>query len=174
MTRAKALLPLFSLFLVTACTSEIIVVEPRDHVDDCGDVCGDSIVGASEQCDPPDGTTCDESCQTIVVVGPTCGDGEINQASEQCEPPGTPAGNFTPGCSASCTIESTLCAACEAQKCDVLFGGPGAWGCADLTGDAKTACEALVTCIRDTDCAVATSDAQACYCGTVSDLGCLT
>lgn len=28
-------------------------------------ICGDGIIGAGEQCDPPDGATCDEFCQSI-------------------------------------------------------------------------------------------------------------
>jgi cysteine-rich repeat protein len=136
-------------------------------------VCGNGVVQAGEQCDPPNGTTCSATCQNI--AGATCGDGTINQPSEQCEPPNTPAGNFTPGCSATCTTTgATLCSACEANKCDAFFGSPGAWGCAGLTGSAKTKCEALVTCIRTSHCAVATSDAQACFCGTAGDLACLT
>jgi hypothetical protein len=136
--------------------------------------CGDCVVGAGEQCDPPNGTTCDPMCQTIVVAAPTCGDGVVNQASEECEPAGTPAGNFSAGCDASCRTTAPLCGACEARKCDAFFGGPGAWGCAGLTGAAKSSCDALVDCIRASDCAVATHDAQACYCGSASDLGCLT
>jgi hypothetical protein len=99
----------------------------------------------------------------------------INQATEQCEPPNTPAGNFTQACNATCQLTgSTLCGACEANKCDAFFGSPGAWGCAGLTGAAKTNCESLLSCIRTTHCAAATHDAQACFCGTASDLGCLT
>ncbi len=136
-------------------------------------VCGDGIVQAGEQCDPPNGTTCSATCQNLAAA--TCGDGAINQPSEQCEPPNTPAGNFSQACSATCTLAgATLCETCEAGKCDAFFGAPGAWGCAGLTGTAKTNCEALVTCIRNTDCAVATNDSQACYCGTAADLACLT
>ena len=134
--------------------------------------CGDCVVGPGEQCDPPNQTTCSATCQTIVVA--TCGDGVVNQPSEQCEPASTPAGNFTPACSATCEVGPSLCATCEASKCDAFFGFPGAWGCAGLTGSDRTNCEALVTCIRDTHCAAATSDAQACYCGTATDIGCLS
>ncbi len=135
-------------------------------------VCGNGIVQPGEQCDPPNGTTCSATCQTI--AGAVCGDGTV-QAGEQCEPPNTPAGNFTQACNAMCQrAGNTLCGTCEASKCDAFFGAPGAWGCAGLTGTARSNCEALVSCIRTTHCAVATSDAQACYCGTATDLACLT
>ncbi len=44
-------------------------------------VCGDGVVDpATETCDPPDGVTCDASCQTIVP--PSCGDGVCDPATE--------------------------------------------------------------------------------------------
>jgi len=163
---------------LTGCAGEPDVVNTRNTTTTetgCGESsCGDGTVGPGEQCDPPNGTTCDTACQNI-VAGPSCGDGVINQPSEQCEPPSTPAGNFTQACSATCELTgATLCATCEASKCDAFFGAPGAWGCGDLTGSAKASCEALITCIRSTDCAIATNDAQACYCGSAADLACLT
>ena len=57
--------------------------------------CGDGIVNGGEQCEPPGTATCNDSCQTIVVVTPSCGDGIVN-GIEQCEPPGTMT------CDASC------------------------------------------------------------------------
>lgn len=56
---------------------------------DCGDytlditpiVCGDGSVGPGEECDPPDGVTCNASCQSII-----CGDGVV-EGTEQCDPP---------------------------------------------------------------------------------------
>ena len=134
-------------------------------------VCGNNVVEPGEQCDPPNGTTCSSSCQTITAF---CGDGVVNAPGEQCEPAGTAATPYAAGCDASCHTSAPLCGTCEASKCDDLFGGPGAWGCAGLTGAARTSCDALLGCIRTTHCAAATRDAQACYCGSVSDLTCLT
>jgi cysteine-rich repeat protein len=61
-------------------------------------VCGDGYVDAAlgEQCDPPDGTTCDATCHTI-----RCGDGR-RAGSEQCDD-----GNTTnlDGCDANCKFE---------------------------------------------------------------------
>ncbi len=45
-------------------------------------MCGDSTIGAGEQCDPPDGNNCLDDC-TVVAV---CGDG-ILSVGEQCDPP---------------------------------------------------------------------------------------
>jgi hypothetical protein len=49
-------------------------------------VCGNGIVETGEKCDPPDGTTCDESCQAIAPELPVCGNGIVEEG-EQCEPP---------------------------------------------------------------------------------------
>ena len=134
-------------------------------------VCGNNIIEAGEDCDPPNGTTCDASCHTISAF---CGDGVINAPGEECEPPNEPATSYGYGCDASCRVTDSLCHACELTKCDALFGDAGAWGCANLSGTAKANCEALLSCIRTSHCAAATQDAQGCYCGTAADLGCLT
>ncbi len=53
--------------------------------------CGDSIVQADrgEQCDPPDGVSCDNQCQKIAnQQQPYCGDGIVQgDRGEQCDPP---------------------------------------------------------------------------------------
>jgi hypothetical protein len=55
--------------------------------------CGDGVIIAPEQCDPPDGTTCDANCQNI----PRCGDGNIDPG-EECDPPNTAT------CDANCQL----------------------------------------------------------------------
>lgn len=45
-------------------------------------VCGDTIIDAPETCEPPNTATCTSACTTLI---PTCGDGSVNQASEQCD-----------------------------------------------------------------------------------------
>jgi len=45
-------------------------------------VCGNGQVEGSEECDPPDGTTCDLLCQRIPICGDSLLDGD-----EQCDPP---------------------------------------------------------------------------------------
>ena len=59
-------------------------------------LCGNGIVDPGEQCDPPNGTTCDSNCQNIV-----CGDG-VRSGNEQCDD-----GNRTnlDGCDSSCRFE---------------------------------------------------------------------
>jgi hypothetical protein len=61
----------------------------------CVVLCGNGVVdaGAGEECDPPNGTTCDAACQRI----PICGDGFVDDP-EVCDPPDgtTCAGDCTP------------------------------------------------------------------------------
>lgn len=124
-------------------------------------VCGNGIVQGTEQCDPPNGTTCDQTCRSIAP--PRCGDGTVNQPSEECD-----TGGDSATCTANCTRKKTACELCEETSCDATIAG-----CASLTGADKTACEALVACMRTSACA-ATGDAQPCYCGTASDIACLS
>jgi cysteine-rich repeat protein len=49
---------------------------------DCGTICGNGVVesGCGEECDPPDGITCDFSCSIIVVINkcsPGCSEGQV-------------------------------------------------------------------------------------------------
>ena len=64
-----------------------------------GSTCGDGVVEGSEQCDPPDGVTCDASCRKIGHA--VCGNG-ILEPGEQCDD-----GNAVSldGCSSSCRFE---------------------------------------------------------------------
>jgi cysteine-rich repeat protein len=62
-------------------------------------LCGNGVVDPGEQCDPPDGVTCDSNCQKIV-----CGDG-IRSGAEQCDD-----GNTTnlDGCDSTCHFEQDV------------------------------------------------------------------
>ena len=62
-------------------------------------VCGDGCVDASrgEQCDPPNGTTCDVNCHLAAV----CGNGTI-EGSEQCDDGNT---RDLDGCDSKCNYE---------------------------------------------------------------------
>lgn len=59
-------------------------------------LCGNGVVDPGEQCDPPNGSTCDSNCQNVV-----CGDG-VRSGDEQCDD-----GNRTnlDGCDSSCHFE---------------------------------------------------------------------
>jgi hypothetical protein len=120
-------------------------------------VCGNNIVQPGESCDPPNGTTCGATCQTIAPA--MCGNGVV-EAGEDCEPPSTAT------CDSKCK-KIDVCAVCETAQCD-----PTISGCDSLTGAAKTACTALLACVRTKHCAPA-GDVQPCYCGTATDIGCL-
>ena len=105
-------------------------------VDDDGDLCGDGVVGPSEQCDPPNGTTCSSTCQLVGGAagasatggmggmaggagmagiggmagssGPAvCGNGII-EPGESCDPPAFES------CDQSCQniIHDPICATC--------------------------------------------------------------
>jgi hypothetical protein len=73
---------------LTASTTYYIIVDGWS-AGDCGNytlditpvICGDGILGGNEQCDPPDGVTCNAFCQFIV-----CGNGVVDGV-EQCDPP---------------------------------------------------------------------------------------
>jgi len=45
-------------------------------------VCGNGVIQAGEECDPPNGITCDDNCARL----PHCGDG-ILDPGEECDPP---------------------------------------------------------------------------------------
>ena len=64
-----------------------------------GSTCGDGVVDGNEQCDPPDGVTCDAHCMTIGHA--TCGNG-ILEAGEQCDDGNT---SNLDGCNSSCRFE---------------------------------------------------------------------
>jgi len=61
--------------------------------------CGDSIVGAGEDCEPPGTPTCDNDCRS--ASRSVCGNGLVDN-SEECEDANTANGD---GCSASCRVE---------------------------------------------------------------------
>jgi methionine-rich copper-binding protein CopC len=151
----------------------------------CQDIdvaCGNSIEQPGEECDPPNGKTCNQNCQDI-----TCGDSSI-EGTEQCDPPGPPgAGNCTASCqtipsvcpngikepgeacddgaagSATCSpacvsLTPDFCAICQTASC----AGPKASVTATCTG---TTCNAYNTCRNNTNCD-ANGDSRVCYCGT--------
>ena len=77
----------------------------------------------SEDCDPPDDAACVDECQpncTCPGAEPRCGDGTINQPSEQCDDGNTQNGDC---CSASCQFESCDDGnACTDDSCNPASG----------------------------------------------------
>lgn len=73
-------------------------------------ICGDGVVGPTEQCDP--GPTESKSCDSDCTV-PACGDNHLNAAAaEECEDGNKVSGD---GCSRLCRIEPVSCAAGNLQ-----------------------------------------------------------
>lgn len=73
------------------------------------DLCGNGTVDTGEQCDPPNGTTCDNNCQNIV-----CGDG-ILAGNEQCDDGNL---NNLDGCDSHCRFEQDV----RATTVTMLYG----------------------------------------------------
>jgi hypothetical protein len=152
-------------------------------------ICGDGIVEAGEQCDPPapPGTCgfCDSRCQ--VLIG-ECGDGCV-YPGQQCGIPNVNPSNLAASpctssqcCGVNCVFQffdvSPQCEACESKKnasgsCDPanFSQTAGSVGCAAFTGAMKSACAALLACIRSTHCS-AGDDPTPCYCGSLTPTAC--
>ena len=90
----------------------------RSHDDEvtCADLqgsCGDGVIQMDEDCDPPDGVSCDNNCLRI----PQCGDGFLDD-TEACDDGNTLTSD---GCDAVCQLEPLLNDAC-ADSQPVLDG----------------------------------------------------
>ncbi|MCH8153299.1 MAG: hypothetical protein IH830_13115 [Planctomycetes bacterium] len=72
-------------------------------------VCGNGILEACEECDPPDGANCDPTCQ----IEPSCGDGVCDVGEDQC--------NCAPDCGTPPVDETGLCADGIDNDCDGLI-----------------------------------------------------
>jgi len=91
------------------------------------DGCGDGVVdpGQGEECDPPDGVTCDENCQEIIEPPPPVCGNDKKELGEQCD--GTDDAACPDLCRSDCT-----CKVCgdgivdvdAGEECD--DGGPSA------------------------------------------------
>lgn len=78
------------------------------------DLCGDTIIGAFEQCDDGNTTPCDGCSSTCQIDAPgyVCGDDTFNALCEQCDDGNAVAGD---GCSEACALES------EALRCQLAI-----------------------------------------------------
>jgi cysteine-rich repeat protein len=142
-----------------------------------GPRCGDCNVDPGETCDDGNRTSgdgCSASCQLE-----SCGDG-VKEGAEQCDD-----GNTTFGAGDTCTPDCRQASACDtcagAQCPSELSGCFGLAGVAQGGPKAGTArstlCDALLTCVRRTDCDLAPrtvfgnsrASLENCYCGTSAD-----
>ncbi|TFH23068.1 MAG: hypothetical protein E4H03_07015 [Myxococcales bacterium] len=73
----------------------------------CGDMIVDDAEPFGEECDPPDGSTCSETC--TIVAPPTCGDGTIN---------GPCTGDSSITCTSNAECQSAGAGTCDLEECD--------------------------------------------------------
>ncbi|MDX2054737.1 MAG: DUF4215 domain-containing protein [Polyangiaceae bacterium] len=137
------------------------------------EICGNNRVDANEQCDPPNGVTCDAQCMGI---GLACGNG-IKQAYEACDDGNLISGD---GCELDCTITPDPCKTCLAASCqtniDACTNATGTAAAGPAAGQPKSAlCAAMNTCADTTKCARGSfGSGEACYCGTVDTTNCIS
>lgn len=135
--------------------------------------CGNNRVDANEQCDPPNGVTCDSACKSIGVV---CGNG-IKQGTEECDDGNQVNGD---GCENTCVNTPDVCKTCLATSCqaplDACNAAIGNAAAGPAIGQPKsTLCKALIDCSETTKCAKGSlASGEACYCGTVDVTGCIS
>src|SRR5262249_25855012 len=118
--------------------------------------CGDGLVEGAEQCDPPSAAAhCSTTCQKI----PFCGDG-IVQASLGATCPRPNGASCDATCHTPCVGPGGLCTDCERvsplcpSSLNIVPGGTGCFGCFGFaTGtNLETHCDALLSCIRASQC----------------------
>lgn len=108
--------------------------------------CGDGVLGPGESCDPPDGLTCDQNCQPMAV----CGNGFIDPG-EDCDPPRSGPGLIAPWCDATCHIPRCGNGVVDpGESCDPPVQGwsPG-HGSSYYCGPSCTLVDACVECALD-------------------------
>lgn len=108
-------------------------------------VCGNGAVEAGEQCDPPDGDTCDTDCTIIEDTEPMCGDSVIDPG-EDCDPPDGDA--------------------CDTDCQTIPVGGPDCGN--GVVGDGEE-CEPPGTQTCDASCLIIGDVVPACGDGVVDD-----
>lgn len=107
-----------------------------DSCQEIGVECGNEIVQEGEDCDPPNGTTCNADCEDIV-----CGDGVV-EGAEECEPPNSPAG--AGNCDAECKTIPSVCdngIVEPGEDCDPPEAGVCDDSCQAIVGDQCEICQ---------------------------------
>jgi hypothetical protein len=138
-------------------------------------VCGDGLIEAGEECDPPAANFCDPHCQLY----PTCGNGLLDPG-EQCDPPSTSTCDSTCHRIATCgdgivdppeqcdLPNGLYCQNCQVTACGQCFSiaivtSGGAAPCAGLTADDQTRCGAVIGCVMSN---------QGCITGGIAGIAC--
>ena len=165
-------------------------------------VCGNGMVELGEQCDPPDGTTCDSNCQKIVAAtGGTngtagaAGSAATGGSGGSAGAAGSSATGGSAGAAGSSATggmggvvgtggtgaQSAACTTCETNAtadgtCFNTSVDGTINGCDGFAGAQKDACYALVNCIRTGNGSGHTcatlDDATPCLCGTLTATAC--
>jgi hypothetical protein len=147
------------------------------------ETCDSSAAFAAGTCAPPGGitvnnvpgpgTTFIQGCNAIT---PKCGDGVVQSATEQCDPPnGT---TCDPNCQtiSPCLVceKSQQCLGTNQQSSTGVFQG-----CGGLTGAAKTNCQNLLSCLEThpycsnpANVSPAFGDPTPCFCGALDPASC--
>ena len=179
---------------------------PNDGCDEACNIeyCGDEKTqdGIGEECDPPNGVSCNDECKIIGCGNGTieleeecddnnrencdgcnelcklevCGNGVVD-CNEECDD-----GNDIPndGCENNCRVTIDKCDECASGNCDD-YGGDDVYA-ACYEGDTSEACAALMKCAHKTKCPTRDANGDAwsaphpnkCYCGTASTMACMT
>lgn len=111
----------------------------------CEAACGNGILEPGEQCDPPDGASCNNQCQFGATA--TCGDGTLEDG-EDCD-----------------RVSSVFCLNCRYNSCyGCVAGATFTQLCSTTTGAHKIACQSLAECMFSSGCSA--SFATLCFCAT--------
>ena len=155
-----------------------------------GPVCGNGLLEAGEQCDPPNGTTCSATCQLIPGTGGTVatgGAGGVGGGAAGAPGPGGvvatggtvgtggtvatggttgTGGNSSPSASATCTtceFSGTSAGNCFNDSKTGLGTTQADFGCQGFTGADLTNCLALQDCLSSAACQTAIASATPDY-----------
>lgn len=117
--------------------------------------CGDLVVGAGEECDPPaEDNLCDDDCESLV-----------SDACYECETTVDLDGDELADCAAYAAPD----AGCEAAA---LAGNASTAGGAPPNTPKRLLCYAVYECIRESGCSEGQTGVTGCYCGSTNPTDC--